>query len=685
MVQGPLTGTIHGCPGEDDLCAFDRGRLSRERLDDIAEHLSRCETCQSRLEALNGKDTIQMYLRGQGQAPSIDESACRAMADRARDIPLEEPPPPARSEASGRKAVERPSLPVAFGGYVLLEQLGQGGMGVVFKARQESLKRLVALKMVRTGVYADAQERARFQREGEAIARVRHGNVVQIHEFGEHNGQLYFSMELLAGGTLAARLNGQPMPPREAVELVRTLARAVHEAHEQGVVHRDLKPGNVLFASDGTAKVTDFGLAKMLDTEDGETISEAILGTPAYMAPEQARGEVRAVGPLSDVYALGAILYECLTGQPPFKAETKYRTLELVRTDELVPPSRLRPALPPDLEAICVKCLEKEASRRYPSAAEVADELDRWLRGEPTRVRPPGFRARSWRRAQRHPRASVSVILAFLVPLVGLPVWYYRLEPRKPIWEFERQLRRGETVTLIGETGGPRWSRWGIQAGVSNLSRLQDGTFSVFGQDDTLLTLLPDPQRSYRFGAEVRHERQTSNGAVGLSFLHSVHDLPYGKEHFFCVLTFNDLEAALPDPITGEMSSPLEFKVVRVTEFRRDGVSEAGPDKIAYVFRRLFVPAWRECPGKYPWRRLAVEVRPTGVDLYWEEEHLAHIPHDTILTHCKDTKEELVGGRFVDPLPDLHPTFSPRDALGLFVCRGQASFRRVEVKPLSEP
>ena len=236
-------------------------------------------------------------------------------------------------------------LPAVFGPYLLLEQLGQGGMGIVYKARQETLKRPVALKLVRTGVFASYQERLRFHREGEVIARVRHPHVVQIFEFGESQGQLYFSMELLEGGTLAQRLHGQSMPEREAAELVRTLAQGVEAAHRENVVHRDLKPGNVLFAADGTAKITDFGLAKVLDDDSNETCSDAILGTASYMAPEQARGDSRTVSPAADVYALGAILYEVLTYQPPFRGETRYETLEQVRSQEPEPPSRHRRGL----------------------------------------------------------------------------------------------------------------------------------------------------------------------------------------------------------------------------------------------------------------------------------------------------------------------------------------------------
>jgi hypothetical protein len=273
------------------------------------------------------------------------------------------------------------------------------------------------------------------------------------------------------------------------------------------------------------------------------------------------------------------------------------------------------------------------------------------------------------------------VVLAVLLPLVGLPAWYWA-NPQRPVWEMERRLRRGEKVTLIDETGGPRWSRWGIRQGMTNPALLQDGAFSIAGLDYTVLTLLPDPQRSYRLRAEVRHERVSEDGGVGLAFLHSRHDTPPEKKHCLCLFTFNDLEARFPDPGNGKMSSRIELRVLYVPESRPDGAAAFGPDRGGVCFQQHFVPAEVKKPREYPWRRLAVEVRPEGVDLFWKEEHLAHIPHETILQRFRKATK---GGRMVDPLPDLHPAFSPRDAIGLFVTRGQASFKRVEVEPLPEP
>ena len=273
---------------------------------------------------------------------------------------------------------------VAVPGYEILGELGRGGMGVVYQARQTKLNRLVALKMILAGSHAGAADLARFRTEAEAVARLQHPNIVQVYEVGEHEGMPFFSLEFCGGGSLEKKLDGTPLPPKEAAALVETLARAMQAAHEQRVIHRDLKPANVLLAEDGTPKITDFGLAKKLD-EAGQTQTGAIMGTPSYMAPEQAGGKSGEIGPAADVYALGAILYECLTGRPPFKAATALDTLMQVVGDEPVPPPQLQPKAPRDLETICLKCLHKEARKRYESAAELADDLRRFLDGEPIR------------------------------------------------------------------------------------------------------------------------------------------------------------------------------------------------------------------------------------------------------------------------------------------------------------
>ncbi len=291
-------------------------------------------------------------------------------------------------------------------GYEVLGELGRGGMGVVYKARQVRLKRLVALKVIRDGALAGAQERARFRIEAEAAARMQHPHIVQIYEAGEHEGRPYFAMELVEGGSLERQLAGRPQPPVVAAELVRRLALAVEHAHGQQIVHRDLKPANVLLQmadcrsqiedpllpsqsaicdlQSAIPKITDFGLAKRLDNESTAcTVDGAVLGTASYMAPEQAAGRIAAIGPATDVYALGAILYEALTGRPPFQGSAWHETVALVLHDEPTPPTRLNGDVPRDLETVCLKCLEKTPEARYPSAAALAADLERFLERRP--------------------------------------------------------------------------------------------------------------------------------------------------------------------------------------------------------------------------------------------------------------------------------------------------------------
>ena len=396
-------------------------RVPAERL--LARHPRVRDDAECALEFVYGEVLLREAL---GEFPSLDEYARRFpdLADRL--VPLFEvhralesgrlmEPTNADSPAGSTDpgyARGAPQPPPEVVGYEILGELGRGGMGVVYRARHLGLNRLVALKMILAGGHAGADQVARFRAEAEAIARLQHPNIVQIHDVGTQDGRPFFALELVEGGSLSRRLDGAPQPAILAATWARTLAGAVEAAHRRGVIHRDLKPTNILIAADGTLKIADFGLAKAVGSDAGLTRTEAVLGSPSYMAPEQASGNARLVGPTADVYALGAILYEMLTGRPPFQAMTPIETLELVRSADPVRPRRLFPGVPRDLETICLKCLEKPPSARYASAGGLADELGRYLEGDPIRARPLGRMARGARWCRRRPALAAAVTLA---------------------------------------------------------------------------------------------------------------------------------------------------------------------------------------------------------------------------------------------------------------------------------
>jgi tetratricopeptide (TPR) repeat protein/tRNA A-37 threonylcarbamoyl transferase component Bud32 len=347
-----------------------------------------------------------------GEATDVDPSP-----NGNRTVTQSGPSTPAPRPGPDRSQASQPEIP----GYEILGKLGAGGMGVVYKARQRGLNRLVALKMIIGGTQARVDHLARFRIEAEAVARLRHPNILQIYDIGEVDGLPFVALELLEGGDLDDRLEGTPQPGRSGSELVATLARAVHAAHQAGIIHRDLKPANILFTADGLPKITDFGLAKRLESDSRQTETGQIMGTPSYMAPEQARGHTKDVGPAADTYALGAILYQVLTGRPPFMGETPLETVRQVTDDEPVPPSRLVPRVPRDLETICLKCLQKEPKKRYESAQDLADDLDRYRSGNPIQARRTPVWERGWKWSKRRPGQATAVAGALLL-FIGLIV-----------------------------------------------------------------------------------------------------------------------------------------------------------------------------------------------------------------------------------------------------------------------
>ena len=364
------------------------------------------------------RQRVEVLLQAHQEASSFLRSPIPIVAPQAPTLDAEE----ATSTSPPTGSMVR-----YFGDYELLEEIASGGMGVVYKARQVSLNRLVALKMILKGELATPVDVQRFRAEAEAAASLDHPNIVPIYEVGDHAGQQYFSMKLVVGSSLAGRIAEYRDRPREAAALLATVAHAIHHAHQRGILHRDLKPANILLAFRETASeyvplVSDFGLAKRLLKDAGVSQSGAIVGTPSYMAPEQARGE-KGLTTAADVWALGAIFYEMLTGRTPFRGETLLDVLSQVVEKEPEPPSRLRPGLDRDLETICLSCLEKEPQRRYVSAEALADDLERWLRGEPILARPVGVMERAMKWARRRP--ALAALLLSTVLGVAVIVWKY--------------------------------------------------------------------------------------------------------------------------------------------------------------------------------------------------------------------------------------------------------------------
>ncbi len=419
------------CPTTQELKDFHLGNLPPDRLEAVGEHVEACAVCEKWLERLDGL-TDEALL------------AVKAISSLTRD-------PEGRSQIAAIEMTHGSAAGVTrVGGYEDLEEIGRGGMGVVYKAWHVRLNRVVALKMLSRGEFAGVEDRKRFLAEAEAIARLKHPGIVQIYEIGEWltaGGAVlpYFAMEYVEGGSLTTHTGNRPQPAQVAAEWVATLARAVRHAHENGVIHRDLKPSNVLIASDGHLKLCDFGVAKLSAGPDLKTRSGILIGTPEYMAPEQA-GKAQDVGPAADIWALGAILYSLLTGRPPFSAPDGASLLRMLQEDDPLPPRHLQPTIPRDLETICLKCLHKDPSGRYATAGELADDIDRFRNGISVIARPVGTVERTWKWVRRRPAAATAWISIFALLLFGLPgVTYLWLRTESARRQTIRALEQADT------------------------------------------------------------------------------------------------------------------------------------------------------------------------------------------------------------------------------------------------
>jgi serine/threonine protein kinase/Tfp pilus assembly protein PilF len=405
-----------------------------------------CGGCGSKLFADAPQGLCSLCLFNAALAPLLDEAVAAGDDGGSKD--------PAK-------------IPTKFGDYELLEEIGRGGQGIVYRAHQKSLNRTVALKVIALGSWATQTHLKRFRREAEAAASLEHPSIVPIYEVGERDGQCYFSMKFIEGGQLDEVVTREPMPIRQAAELVAKVARTVHYAHEHGILHRDIKPGNILLDANGDPHLTDFGLARLLDTQSSVTRTIDVLGTPSYMAPEQAAGETAKLGKATDVYGLGAVLYQLLTGQPPFAGGTTYETIRLLRDTEPRSPRLLNPKVDRDLSTICLKCLEKDPMRRYPAAAGLAEDLEHWLKHEPIQARRTGIFARGRKWVRRNPTSAL--LAASLIALAAAAGWI--------VWKSESEF---VAPTPNGVAVLP----------FENLSRDADNAYFADGIQEEILTRL---------------------------------------------------------------------------------------------------------------------------------------------------------------------------------------------------
>jgi serine/threonine protein kinase len=618
--------------------------------------------------------------------------------------------------------------PDRFGPYDQLEVIRHGGMGIVYKARDTRLNRIVALKTMRADRLGPSPEMVeRFRREAQAIAHLSHLHIIPIHDFGEQDGQHYFAMAFAVGGSLGQHLERYHADVRAAAGLLEKIARAVQYAHDKGILHRDLKPANVLLDEHGEPLVSDFGLAKFVHADSELTQTGAVMGTPSYMAPEQAGGQSDQVGPATDIWALGVMLYELLTGQRPFVGSNGEEIRRQVREADPPRARTVRPGLDRSLETIVLKCLDKEPARRYSSAGALADDLGRWLRGEPILARPEGWRGKLRRTIRRHPNLATAVLVAVVVAAVtaaAIKLTDRTGPPKETLSDLDRvaleihdQLERGEDGTLIGGTGPPRGSRWVLGGGGAPDAPSADRPFGVSAYELALLEVLPAtlPQQDtftlperYIFRAEVKptvfESNATSSAWQGLGFYfgYTRHATKLGIEHCFCQLVLSYPEAAnwkvrhdrlLAASTLGLMDAPpgpgLERAVsgliaTRTTtielsldlrRYREQGPGPTGSSKHRSntgVVSRSYVAG---DTGGQTWHPLAVKVTPETVEAFWGKESIGTWRQDDPWLDPKRVLKE-------NPELDPKAEFGPHGGLGLCVEQGGAQFRRVVIQPI---
>jgi serine/threonine-protein kinase len=577
------------------------------------------------------------------------------------------------------------------GKYEIVEMIGRGGMGFVYRAFNPDLKCHVALKVIRSGELAHPDEIRRFELECQALVRFRHPHIVAVYDAGQHQGQPFLVMEYLGGGSLSDQLARFQNDPRSAVTLMEKVARAVQVLHAEDVLHRDLKPGNVLLDEAGQPRVSDFGLVKLLEGGDELTQTGQRPGTPAYMAPEQTGQVGGPLGPPTDVWALGVMLYELLLGRRPFRDREWASLFHQIARQQPDLPSVVQPGFDPELEAVLLRCLDKNPARRFATARELADELARWLGGERTQTRPPGLLRRLVRAGRRRPRLMALVALGLLALVVAL-VWYV-FDTDRPLHDIQRTVGGGQEIELIGDTGGPRWSRWFVNQTANSIVDY-DGYFTVDAmQEGAMLELARDlPVPAYRVRARVRHNKTLERGFIGIYVGGRSTRGPGREGHLFFALRYNGIfdharafaqviEKEKP-ALKGQMKIPPKNPVaLRAFLLLRADQAAPWPADFGGTGGVGVKPTGRAADQ---WRDLEIVVRPDSLQAAFDGEPLRPLELARLDPSLQSQLTAVIAADasqrgFLQALP---ARFDPQGSLGLYVSEGSASFANLVVTPI---
>lgn len=572
-------------------------------------------------------------------------------------------------------------------GYDLFRYLGGGGMGDVYLAREHAAERTVAIKFLRAASNPASAER--FLTEVRALARLDHPNIVRIISVDLNRVDPHYTMDYIGAGTLSDLVKAEgPMPPAEAARIASTIAKALHAAHGADILHRDIKPSNILIAADGTPKISDFGLAKRLDFDEGLTYSSQPLGTPSFMPPEQITRESGSMGPRADVYGLGATLYFMITGTAPFEDANPESIMNRVRFDPPTRPRSVRPGIPIELEAIVLKCLEKKPEERYPSAAELAADLDRYLAGEVVAAPQltPLRRVRKW--IVRN-RVAIGSSLALITAAILAAILIPSVDPQEDI---QRKLKAGKRVVLVGDRGNPKSWQWQFTPSSLAESAAKDGTASFQTAGTTLLELVRDPGVDrYRVTAELRHmgaDPPPPKGAITMGYIgfYCGHDVQAGPDGKFMntliALKFADIEPLPQDEKAPKAPKERVGVPMGFAAFAQQPNDRSVTPSWSHTSKRPFQPR----PGaQFPglWRRVRFDVAPDGVIGYWSDDAAGEF-FEVLNANAEmiQSKFNYVYSEQASLVPGVAPQWRPRGSLGVIAHRSTVAFRNITIEPL---